>query len=66
MLIKSQANFQIIQVSSQIHSTTYNPQIRIRESNSMDSFQVIIDKSNLVNQQILIYDSGLFKKVQFV
>jgi hypothetical protein len=56
----------MILVLSQIHSTTYNPQIRIRESNSMDSFQVIIDKSNLVNQQILIYDSGLFKKVQFV
>ncbi len=45
---------------------TNNPRIRIRESDSMDSFRIVTDESNLVFPQILIRVSSHFQKVRFV
>ncbi len=45
---------------------TNNPQIQIRESDSMALFRVVIAKSNLVYTHIRICKSGHFKKVQLV
>ncbi len=43
-----------------------NPQIWICKSDSMDLFQVVIDKSNQVNPQIQICESGHLHNVWFV